>query len=84
MKSLDALRALARYQTHGGYTWAMVADDSELLCVLCVRENYRQIYRATKKRDKSGWQCIGITHSGESETLESCAHCGKTLWDSGD
>lgn len=44
---VQALRALVRYQTHGGYRWAAVMSDGELLCVPCTRENYRQIFRAT-------------------------------------
>lgn len=81
MKALDQLRALARYQTHAGYTWAAIMDDGELLCTPCTRENYRQVYRDTRDGNETGWACIGITHSGESESAETCAHCNRTLWD---
>ena len=83
MKALDQLRALARYQTHGGYRWAAVMTDGELVCERCAAtpENYRLMYRATKTRDGSDWECVGITHSGESETTEACANCDRTIWD---
>ena len=77
---LRGLRALARYQTHGGYVWAAVMDDGELLCTRCVRENYRQVYRDTRARTRTGWCCEGITHSGEWETAENCCHCNREIW----
>lgn len=77
MNAIQQLRALARYQTHGGYVWAAVMDDGELLCVPCVRENYRQIFQATRDRARDGWQCVGVANSGESE---HCAHCNKEIW----
>lgn len=81
MRALEMLRALARYQTHGGYTWAAVMSDGELLCTQCTRGHYRQIFRATKERDaRSGWRLAGLAHSGESESTEHCAHCGAALW----
>lgn len=78
--ALRALRALARYETHGGYTWAAVMSDGDLLCVPCVRGNYREIFRATSNpRDHSGWRVEGITHSGEMEDSEYCTQCGEFL-----
>lgn len=79
---LNVLRALARYQTHGGYVWAAVMKDGELLCVPCVRENYRQIFRATRapaRRD--GWAVAGFANSGDSESTEHCAHCNRAIWE---
>lgn len=85
MDALGQLRALARYATHGGYVWAMVADDGELICVPCVRDNYRQIFRDTRDGARSGWRYEGITHSGEHEgPAESCAHCGKVIFEDGE
>lgn len=83
MKALDQLRVLARYQTHGGYRWAAVMADGGLVCEKCAAtpENYRLMYRATKTRDGSDWECVGITHSGESETTEICANCDRTIWE---
>lgn len=79
---LGALRALARYQTHGGYVWAAVTSDAELLCVRCVRDNYRRIFRATADPgDCSGWRVLGLTHCGETDAAEWCAHCADQLWE---
>lgn len=80
-RAMDYLRNLARYRTHGGYEWAAVMEDGELVCTPCVRENYRQIFRATRDGERSGWRCIGITHSGDSEQTETCAHCGRVIWE---
>ena len=78
--ALRALRALARDETHGGYTWAAVMADGELLCVPCVRGNYRQIFRATSDpHDHSGWRVEGMTHSGDMEESEHCANCGEPI-----
>jgi len=82
---LRALRALARYETHGGYTWAAVMDDGELLCTPCVRKNYRQIFRATSdRRYCSGWRVEGLTNSGEWGQHAECALCGRVLHADGD
>lgn len=82
-RNLESLRILARYETHSGYVWAMVADDGELICTPCVRANYRQVFRDTRDGQRSGWRCEGITHSGEHEgPAESCAHCGKEIFES--
>lgn len=76
---LRALRALARYETHGGYVFAALTTDGKLLCVPCVRGNYRQIFRATRDRSRDGWGVAGATHSGNWESPEHCAHCGEPL-----
>jgi|HubBroStandDraft_1064217.scaffolds.fasta_scaffold1431714_2 hypothetical protein len=31
---VNALRALVRYQTHGGYVWAAVMSDGALMCAI--------------------------------------------------
>jgi hypothetical protein len=78
---LRALRALARYETHGGYVWAGITNDGGLLCDSCIRCNYRQVYRATRDQDHSGWAIVAATHSGEWEddTSEICDQCGTDL-----
>jgi len=79
--AIESLRNLARHRTHGGYVWAAVTHDGELLCVPCVRENYKQILRATIDASRDGWAVQGITNSGESESTEYCAHCGRAIWE---
>ena len=79
MTGLQALRVHARYQTHAGYVWAAVTSDGACLCARCTRENYRQIYRSTRDQVADGWQVVGLTHSGEWDEPETCAHCGTEL-----
>jgi hypothetical protein len=83
--SVESLRALCRYETHGGYAWAGIMGDAELLCVPCLRANYRQVFRATKADASAGygtdWQLIGYENIGESEETEYCAHCNKPIWE---
>lgn len=83
MNALEQLRNLARYKTHAGYRWAAVMHDGALVCETCAAnpENYRLMYRATKSADGSDWECIGITHSGEAETSETCANCDRVIWE---
>lgn len=79
---VNVLRALCRYETHGGYVWAAVMDDSELVCVPCLRANYRLVYRETVSADMPhGWTVQGFANSGESESTEMCAHCGRIIWE---
>ncbi len=76
---LEALRALCRYETHGGYEWYGVMTDGELMCVPCLRDNYRQVFRATRDRDNSGWGLQDYTNSGELESVKYCAHCHRQI-----
>lgn len=87
MNALDQLRAFVRYKTHGGYRWAAVLADGELVCEVCAKANYRQIFRATKAGGKpphnDDWQVIGLANSGEADIDghdEICVQCGKILW----
>ena len=77
--NLESLRALCRYETHGGYAWYGVTSDFELVCVPCLRAHYRQVFRATRDGDSNGWCLVGYTNSGEIEDMESCVHCGREI-----
>jgi hypothetical protein len=79
--TLEQLRILCRYETHGGYIWAAVMSDGDLMCTTCVRANYRQIFRATRDGSKDGWSLMGLTYSGESDDSEVCAHCSEIVWE---
>ena len=85
MRTLEQLRAFARYKTHAGYKWAAVMADGELMCEPCVRSEYRQVFRATRgdAGANADFQVIGLTHSSEqeNETAECCAHCGKVIFE---
>lgn len=78
---LHTLRSLVRYQTHGGYMWAAVMSDGAVLCVPCIRDNYRQIFRATRDRLRDGWALEGYVYSGESDDECHCDNCGKLTWE---
>ena len=80
-EALRCLRALARYETHGGYAWAAVMSDGDTMCPKCVRANYRQIFRATRDRLRDGWAVQGLANSGEAEETEFCCNCGKPVWE---
>ncbi len=76
---LEALRALCRYETHGGYEWYGVMTDGALMCVPCLRDNYRQVFRATRDHERSDWGLQGYTNSGEMESADYCAHCHRQI-----
>lgn len=78
---LDALRNLTRYRTHGGYAWAAVMDDGECVCVPCLRENYRQVFAATRDGARDGWRVTAAANSGDAEETEHCAHCNRIIWE---
>lgn len=80
LDAVEALRDLARYRTHGGYVWAAVTSDGALLCVPCVRKNYRLILTTTIEGARDGWAVQGIANSGEAEDTEYCAHCNRAVW----
>ena len=67
------------YAWPGGYPMYALCADGEPLCVESVRENYKQILRATRNpgSDKQ-WEIIGIDVHWEGEPLE-CAHSGKSI-----
>lgn len=80
-KAIDALRALCRYQTHGGYVWAAITKDGECLCAKCARDNYRAVFQATTHRIRDErWEVIGLTNSGETDADEICANCILPIW----
>lgn len=85
MDALTQLRHLARGSVHGGYRWMAVMADGSMICEACTRKEYKLIYRATAyphtAPDNAQWECVGITNSGESETNEYCAHCGRLYFE---
>ena len=82
---LDALRAFARYETHvGGYRWAALTADGDVLCEMCVLADYRAHYTATRDDAPyaASYRIQGLINSGESdgESPEYCAACNRCLW----
>jgi hypothetical protein len=62
----------------GGYTMIGMLSDGETICHACVRSEYREIYRATRNADRSGWAFVGTFIHWEGEP-ELCCHCGAEL-----
>lgn len=83
-QTLEQLRNFARYRYHSGYTAAAVMSDGDMLCIRCVRDNYRQVFAATRDPGVNAqWQCEGITDSGSYEGEGTyCCHCDAVLFDS--
>lgn len=82
MSALTQLRALIRGQVHAGYRWMAVCADGELVCERCATDNARLMLRATRHAGTDRqWECVGITHSGGSESQETCAHCQRVYFE---
>ena len=85
MTGLEQLRQLARGNVHAGYRWMALASDGGMICERCVRENYREMYRATRwpQRDPNAtdWRCEAIINSGECEEDTHCDHCGRLYFE---
>ena len=82
-KTLNRLRsakkvARKKYAWPGGYALHLVMDDGECLCAKCVRENWRQVVRATLAGVKDGWRAVGADVNWEDDML-SCAHCNEQI-----
>lgn len=77
--NIEALRALCRYETHGGYEWYGIMTDGGLMCIPCLRDNYRQVFRATRDRHDTGWGLQGYTDSVKLESVEYCTHCNRRI-----
>lgn len=83
---LEALRALCRYEMHGGYVWAGVMSDGELMCVPCLRAEYRQVFRATRAQDDTGFALVAYADSGSDDNEADspiCCNCNKEIWNNG-
>jgi len=77
MKTRDSINAVkdmirAPY-AWDGYTKVMVMADGDSMCAACVKENYRNILRATRDNDRSGWQAYAAEIPWEGAPLQCCA-----------
>ena len=79
----DHLRSSLRYGDYawpGGYARYYLCMDGEPLCAACVRGNYREVSRAIRTADDcSGWFVIACVVCEDTDTDESCAHCGRAI-----
>ena len=74
VKELKSHLRAGEYAWPGGYPRYFITDDGEALGFDTVRENYRQVYRATRDSDAtgrpcSGWAVIGVDINWEDENL---------------
>jgi len=82
MRLLEQMNALRDGRVHGGYSWAAVMADGELLCESCFTAHFRYIFCTTCEDDDSNtqWRFIGLTNSGEAEHTVHCAQCNREIW----
>lgn len=84
--TLQSLKECAdqRYTWPGGYEMYAVCTDGELLCMPCIKDNWRDVSfdTAADPQGWGGWAVMGITHDGEMEPDEGpvyCYHCNNPL-----
>jgi hypothetical protein len=81
-------RAIVRGWYHPGYIWAAVMDDGDVMCRVCVRDNWSLIVEAGRDpASNHGWRVVGVANASEDaaeaehagEPAPMCCHCGGTL-----
>lgn len=71
------------YMWPGGYERVGITDEGALLCVDCMKAEFRQIAYAARHRLRDGWNIVGSTydatgHEGCPDELKAyCDHCGR-------
>lgn len=81
----NALRE--KYAWPGGYEIVFYANDGELLCNKCVKENFKSVIWSMKNRVNDGWRVVGhaieavsAEHTREAvgeDYISTCAHCNR-------
>ena len=81
------------YAMPGGYEIVFIANDGELLCHKCVRENWKEVLWSTKNRVNDGWNIVATSYEAVSpedtresageDYIHSCAHCYKEIGELG-
>ena len=94
MKLKQAKEAIRTgYAWPGGYELFGIADDGNLLCCKCMRDNFRAIVDSTKHSIHDGWCIDAIGSSADLESgdwireegeekgysLDHCVHCNKEM-----
>lgn len=67
-----------KYAWPGGYEMALIMDDSATLCMDCAKAEFKEIVRATKHGDNTGWRAEGVFINYEDQSCY-CAHCGRRI-----
>lgn len=77
------------YAWPGGYEIVFYANDGELLCRKCVKENFKEVVWSMRNRVNDGWRIVG--HAIEAVSAENtremagddyvshCAHCNREI-----
>lgn len=60
----------------GGYEIFAIMEDGETLCNKCC-EKEQHIIRETHKG--SGWNILGLSHTGEDDGFLTCCHCERVI-----
>lgn len=66
------------YTFPGGYGVVYLCSDGGTLHHACVRENYREVYQATRDSDNSGWRVVAEFANWEDPSLY-CDHCNERI-----
>lgn len=80
MKTIQSIKDIIRapFAWPGGYAKILLMSDGEVICKGCAQDNYKLILRATREKDRSGWQAEGVFIHWEGAPLY-CANCGCEL-----
>ena len=72
----DRKYAEQKFAWPGGYELFAVMDDGGVLCCDCVVANWVEV---SGSDGSDGWGIIGWDHSGNTDDLVSCDHCGRVI-----
>jgi len=80
-----------KYAWPGGYELFGLTSDGGILCVDCMRKEWRQIVWSIKNNVSDGWKVVGVDSDAQLEprefiegnldeySLSNCDGCGKIL-----
>lgn len=75
------LRQLIRqhFAWPGGYEIFFITPDSEVICVDCARQHYKDIARDRRSRRNTGWLARWAETTAELNESIACDQCGKRI-----
>jgi hypothetical protein len=82
-----------KYAWPGGYEIVFIANDGELLCNQCVKDNFRSVVWSMRNRVNDGWRIVEYSYEAVSaedtrelaggDYVSYCAHCNKEFGELG-